>query len=135
MAKTMNLKIPADIEYHAIGDVFGLMIASAGLMAGTMVQQRSFEYWLEDIAILLIAAWFAFRLYRDFLSTMTLYKDVPPRRPQRPRPGVTTVIPEQVIPAQLPAVTLPTPDQVVEEVARRIDEKRVKAQKDSKFNN
>ncbi len=135
MAKTIELKIPADIEYNVIGDAFGLMIASAGLMAGTMVQQRSFDYWLDDIAILLIVAWFAFRLFRDLLSTMTLYKDVPPRKPTRISTEATTVTPEQLIAGQLPAVTLPTPDQVVEEVARRIDEKRVKAQQANKFSN
>lgn len=135
MAKTVELKIPADIEYQAIGDAFGLMIASAGLMAGTMVQQRNFDYWQEDIATLLIVAWFAYRLFRDLLSTMTAYKDLPPRRPIRINSEAASVMPQQVIAGQLPAMTLPTADQVVEEVAKRIDVKRFKAQKANKFTN
>jgi hypothetical protein len=135
MAKSATLKIPSDIEYRVIADAFGLMISSAGLLGGTMVNQRSFDYWLEDIVILVIVAWFLFRLYRDLLSTMTLYKDVPTRRPKRLVAESVSGMPENVVIGQLPAVTLPTADQVVEEVARRIDEKRTKAQKNNKFTN
>lgn len=135
MAKTIGLKIPADIEYHAIGDAFGLLIASAGLLAGTMVQQRSFDFWLEDIAPLLIASWFAFRLFRDLLSTMTAYKDLPSQGPARIYSEGNSAMPKQLIAGQLPASSHPTPDQVMEEVARRLDEKREKAQKANKFTN
>jgi len=135
MAKSAELKIPVDIEYRAIADAFGLLIASSGLLGGTMVNQRSFDYWLDDIVILLIVGWFAFRLYRDLLSTMTLYKDAPPRKPKRLVAESVSGMSDNAVLGQLPAVTLPTADQVVEEVARRIDEKRTKAQKNNKFTN
>jgi len=44
-------------------------------------------------------------------------------------------MPEQVIAGQIPAVTLPSADQVVEEVARRIEAKRAKAEQSNKFTN
>lgn len=135
MAKTVQLKIPSDIEYRVIGNVFGLMFASAGLLAGAMVQQRSFEYWREDIVALLIVAWLGFRLFRNLLSTLMLYKDQPPLRPRQQMHGTSQVMPEQVIAGHLPAVTLPSPEQVVEEVAKRIEAKRIKAEQSNKFTN
>lgn len=135
MAKTVQLKIPSDIEYRVIGNAFGLMFASAGLLAGAMVQQRSFEYWREDIAALLIVAWLGFRLFRNLLSTMMLYKDQPPPRPRQQMHAASHVMPEQVIAGHIPAVTLPSAEQVVEEVAKRIEAKRMKADQANKFTN
>lgn len=135
MAKTVEIKIPSDIEYRVIGNAFGLMFASAGLLAGTMVQQRSFEYWREDVVALLLVAWLGFRLFRNLLSTIMLYKDHPPLRPRKPLPGASPVMPEQVIAGHIPAVTLPSAEQVVEEVARRIEAKRMKAEQSNKFTN
>lgn len=127
MAKTVELKIPADIEFRVIGNAFGLLIASAGLLAGTMVRERSFDYWLEDIVPLLIVAWLGFSFFRNLLSTMTAYSDTPQR------PLATAISPEQVIVGRIPARTGPTPDQVVEEVAKRIDAKKAEAEKRNKF--
>ena len=135
MAKTVQIKIPSDIEYRVIGNAFGLMFASAGLLAGAMVQQRSFDYWREDIVALLIVAWLGFRLFRNMLSTIMLYKDQPPPRSRHQVSGASQVMPEQVIAGQIPAVTVPSADQVVEEVARRIEAKRMKAEQSNKFTN
>ncbi len=126
------MKIPADIEFRVIGNAFGLLIASAGLLAGTMVRERSIDYWLEDIVPLVIVAWLGFRLFRNFLSTMTAYNDSPPLRPIAVA-AARTIKPEQVVVGQIPARTVPTPDQVVEEVAKRIDAKRADAEKKNKF--
>lgn len=43
-------------EFRFIGHLLGTLIASAGLLAGTMMQERSFEYWLEDIVPLALLA-------------------------------------------------------------------------------
>ncbi len=43
-------------EFRLLGNLFGVMIASAGLLAGTMMRERSFDYWLEDIVPLMILA-------------------------------------------------------------------------------
>jgi len=43
-------------EFRLLGNLFGVMIALAGLLAGTMMRERSFDYWLEDIVPLMILA-------------------------------------------------------------------------------
>ncbi|HBA73451.1 MAG: hypothetical protein A2X82_10160 [Geobacteraceae bacterium GWC2_55_20] len=133
MAKTVAIKIPSDIEYRVISNAFGLMFASAGLLAGAMVQQRSFGYWRDDIVMLLIVAWLGFRLFRNLLSTLMLYQDQSPPRPRKAPSGASPVMPEQVIAGQIPAVTVPSAEQVVEEVAKRIEAKRMKAEQSNKF--
>lgn len=129
-AKT--IKIPEDIEYRVISSFFGLLIASAGLFGGTMLHERSFEYWADDLVPLLLAAYMAFRLFRTFIATMTLYQDTP-HRPQRRQ--VHRIHPEQPGQggmAQLPEVPGLTSDQVAAEVARRIEAKKSAAQKKQK---
>ncbi len=41
-------------EYKVLASLFGLMLASAGLLAGTMFRERSFEYWKDDLISLLL---------------------------------------------------------------------------------
>src|ERR1039457_7351154 len=79
MDKTVDIKIPADIEYKVIGNAFGVLITSGGLMAGTMVSQRSFDYWQEDLVPLLLLMVLSYRLMRSFVLTMTAYQGYPPR--------------------------------------------------------
>ncbi len=116
-------KIPSDIEFRVIGNAFGLLIASAGLLGGAMVNQRSFDYWPDDLVPILFALYMAFRLFRNFLSTMLLYQDAPPRR----KPAVQRVRADQSEYPQLPAVPGYTAEQVVEEVARRIEAQKAAA--------
>lgn len=80
MATKEEIKIPADIEFKVIGNALGLLIASAGILAGSMVRMNDIDYWPDDIVPLLISAWMAFRLFRNVLSTMLAYPDVPVRR-------------------------------------------------------
>jgi ABC-type nickel/cobalt efflux system permease component RcnA len=111
MAKSEVVKIPDDIEYRVIGNAFGLLIASAGLLAGEMVRMRSFDYWLNDIAPLLFVSWMVFRLYRNFLSTMTAYHDQTPsvRLPSE-RQILESLRSEQAAVAQITSKTGYTPD-------------------------
>ena len=121
MAKTVEIKIADDIEFRAIANAFGLLIASAGLVAGEMVRQRSFEYWLDDIVPLLFVCWMAFRLYRIFLSTMNAYLDyVPPPSVARDRKIREALKSEQAAVAQISAKTGYSEEQVAAEVAKRI---------------
>lgn len=73
-----TVKIPDDIEYRAIGDAFGLLIACGGLLPGAMVSQRSLEYWLEDIVPLLLIMVMGFRLMRNLMATMLAVQNAPP---------------------------------------------------------
>ncbi|MDD2897550.1 MAG: hypothetical protein PHI31_02435 [Desulfuromonadaceae bacterium] len=133
MAKTVEIKIPGDIEFRVISNAFGFLIASAGLMAGEMVRLRSFDYWLDDIVPLLLLIWMGFRLYRNFLSTITAYQDfIPPAAEIRDRHIRETLRSEKAAVAQIAAKTGYTPEQVVEEVAKRIETKKADALKKGK---
>lgn len=126
-----TLKIPDDIEYRVIGNTFGLLIASAGLVGGTMLNQRSFEYWMDDLVPLVFAGYMAFRLFRNFIATMTLYQDSTPLH----RSAAQRVQAEQVAYAQLPSAPSYSAAQVVEEVAKRIEAQKAEAQKKNKIIN
>ena len=133
MAKTVEIKIADDIEYRVIGNAFGLLIASAGLLAGEMMRQRSFEYWLADIVPLLFVCWMAFRLYRNFLSTMIAYQDfVPAPSVVRDRQIRESLKSEQVAVAQIAAKTGYSAEQVIAEVAKRIEAQKADAMKKNK---
>lgn len=135
MAKTVEVKIAADIEFRVISNAFGLLIASAGLLAGEMVRLRSFDYWMVDCVPLLLLLWMGFRLYRNFLSTMTAYQDfVPSPGVARDRQIRDTLKSERATVAQIAAKTGYTADQVVEEVAKRIEAQKAEAVKKNKNN-
>lgn len=127
-----TVKIPSDIEFRVIGNAFGLLISSAGLLGGTMFNQRSFEYWMDDLVPLLFVAYMAIRLFRNFLSTLTLYEDAPPLRRSATAQRVQQDLPAY---AQLPSVPSYSAEQVVEEVARRIESQKADALKKNKMMN
>jgi len=122
-SKTVKIKIADDIEYRVIGNTYGLLIASAGLLAGEMVHQRSFEYWPNDIVPLLFTSWMAFRLYRNFISTMVAYQDyVPPPAVLRDRKVREALKAEHASVAEIAARTGLSEEEVAAEVARRVAE-------------
>ncbi len=135
MAKTAEIKIPDDIEFRVIGNAFGLLIASAGLLVGEMVRQRSFDYWMDDIVPLILLIWMGFGLFRNFISTMMLYQDAPSQR-HHPAAGASHIQGERVIAGQIPAKSgfkpSYTPEQVVEQVARRIEAQKAEVLKKTK---
>ena len=133
MTKTVEIKIPDDIEYRVIANMFGLLIASAGLLAGEMVRLRSFDYWLDDIVPLILMTWMGFRMYRNFLSTMNAYHDVtPPPSVVRERNINEVIRSEPAAVAQIAAKTGYTQEQVVAEVAKRIEAQKAEAAKKNK---
>jgi len=134
VAKTVEIKIPEDIEYRVMGNAFGLLIASAGLLAGDMVRHRNFDYWFVDIVPVILVAWMGFRLYRNFLSTMNAYQDAPPHI-LRPASGASPIHGEQVIAGQIAAKPGYSADQVVAEVAKRIEAQKAEALKKNKSTN
>ncbi len=124
---TAEIKIPADIEYRVIGNAFGLMIACGGLLAGNMMAEQSLDYWREDIVPLLLALFLVYRLMRNLLLTMAAYEP-PPKAPPTPvsKENIQRV---HATVAQLPESTNLTPEQVAEEVARRIEAQKAAAVK------
>ena len=136
MEKSVELKIPADIEYRVLGNAFGLLIASAGILAGEMVRQRSFDYWLNDIVPLVFLAWMGFRMYRNLLSTMNAYPDViHPDALASDWQIRESLKAEPAAVAQIASKTGFTADQVVAEVAKRIEAQKAEAIKKNKFTN
>lgn len=134
MAKSVEIKIPDDIEFRVIGNAFGVLIASAGLLAGEMIRLRSFDYWLDDIVPLLLLFWMTFRLFRNFLSTMNAYQDVP-QQGMHPAPSASPIKNEQVATAQISAKPSYSAEKVVEEVAKRIEAQKADALKKNKMIN
>lgn len=128
MAKTAAIKVSVDIEYVVLGNFLGVLIASGGLLAGTMVREGSTAYWPEDLVPLLLVAFMGIRLVRSFIKALLI--DHVPRRAQQHHPspqGRQSVTPEAVAMAQLPPVPGYTPDQVLEAVAKRIENNKAKA--------
>jgi ABC-type nickel/cobalt efflux system permease component RcnA len=134
VAKTVEMKIPEDIEFRVMGNAFGMLIASAGLLAGEMVRMRSFDYWLDDIVPLLILAWSGFRLFRNFLSTMNAYQNIPAQGVHS-APVESRLQGENVITGQIASKPKYSAEQVVEEVAKRIEAQKAEALKKNKFTN
>lgn len=134
MAKSVEIKVPEDIEFHVMSNALGMLIASAGLLAGEMLRLRSFDYWLDDIVPLLLLLWLGFRMYRNFLSTMNVYHDVPAQG-VHPAPATSRLQSEKVIAGQIAAKPGYSADKVVEEVAKRIEAQKAEALKKNKFTN
>lgn len=127
MAKTAEIRIPADIEYRVIGNAFGLLIASGGLLGGAMMSQRSLEYWREDIVPLGLVFLLGYRLMRNILSTVIACQGAPPRSASPvSRENIQRV---HATVARLPETASYTPEQVIEEVARRIESQKAGAVK------
>ena len=134
MAKTVEIKIPEDIEFCVIGNAFGLLIASAGLLAGEMLRLHSFDYWLNDIVPLLLVIWMGFRLFRNFLSTMNAYQEVPAQE-QRHVSGSSPIQRQLIITGQIPDKPSYSADKVLEEVTKRIEGKKAEVLKKNKSTN
>lgn len=128
-----TIKVPDDIEFRVITNALGLMIASGGLMAGAMVRERSFEFWLYDIVPLLFSCFLAYRLYRTFLTLMmSSESDFGAQQRVRTSEQLRS---ESAAVARISAKTGFTEQQVLEEVAKRIETKKTEAMKNNKFTN
>jgi hypothetical protein len=131
MAKAaVGTKIPQDIEYRVIGNAFGLLIASGGLLAGAMVSQRSFQYWQEDIVPLGLLVFMGYRLFTGLVSTMTAYQDAP-HHPRKSSPTQNEKVrPDPAVMAKLSAPNPTfTTEQVVDEVVKRIEAQKAEQAK------
>jgi hypothetical protein len=130
---TLVTKIPDDIEFRAIGNAFGVLIAAGGLLAGAMVTERSLDYWQEDIVPLGLLIFMGLRLMRNLMASVTLYHEMPLRPAAPHRESVAS---EPMAMPQLPSTSEFSPEQVVEEVVKRIEAQKAeqsrKAEKQAK---
>jgi hypothetical protein len=136
-SEAVGNKQPQDLEIAVIGNAFCLLIASTGLLAGSMAANLSLEYWREDIMALAITGFMGIRLLRNLMDVMTLYQETPQVRPHRRTEAQerVNVQPEGVVMGQIPAVSSFSQDQVVEEVVKRIETKKAEAAKKNQFTN
>lgn len=125
-AKTLEIKVPDDIEYRIIGDLIGVLLSSAGLLGGTMMVQTSIDYWFEDVVPLVLVVFFGYRLFRRIITYVTACQLTPMR---------AVPVTSQRPPAE-PATSTQgkggggremSPEEVVAGVMKRIDEKRAGA--------
>jgi hypothetical protein len=136
-SEAVGSKQPQDIEIAVIGNAFCLLIASAGLLAGSMAANLSLSYWREDVAVLAITAVMGIRLLRNLMDVMTQYLETPQvlhhqRAETKERVNVQS---EGVVMAQIPAVSSFSEDQVIEEVVKRIETQKAEAVKKNRFTN
>jgi len=131
--QAVELKVLQDIEIKVIGNAFGVLIAAGGLLAGTMVSQRSFEYWPEDIMPLALLVFMGYRLVRNIIATITACQVVS----NQPHPAVHReyVQPDQASFAQIPGPKSYTAEEVLDAVAKRIESQKEEAVKKNKMIN
>lgn len=124
-AKTLEITVPDDIEYRIIGDLIGVLMASAGLLGGTMMVQASIDYWLEDVVPLVLLIFFGYRLFRRLITFVTACQLTPVRRvpvtSQRSSSEPATSTQSKSAGREM------SPEEVVAGVMKRIDEKRAGA--------
>ena len=134
--KSADIKIPEDIEMRIIGNFFGLLVASGGLLGGAMLSERSFDYWRDDIVTLCLLGIIIFRLlgngrdgYRIFLLEESIAGAGISRSSSRNESVVTreAIQREHATIAQLPASADLSPEKVVEEVVKRIEAQKAEA--------
>ena len=133
-SEAVGSKQPQDIEITVIGNALCLLIGAAGLLAGSMAANLSLEYWRDDIVALAITVVMGIRLLRSLMDAMTLYQETPREHHHR-RAEVqerVNVQPEGVVKGQIPAVSSFSPEQVVEEVVKRIETQKAVAAKKNK---
>jgi hypothetical protein len=136
-SEAVGSKEPQDIEIAVIGNAFCLLIASAGLLAGSMAANLSLAYWREDIVVLAITAVMGIRLLRNLMDVMTQYLETPQvlhhnLEETQERVNVQS---EGVVMGQIPAVSSFSEDKVLEEVVKRIEMKKAEAGMKNKFTN
>ena len=134
--KSTEIKIPEDIENRVLGNLFGLLIVCGGLLGGTMLGERSFAYWRQDIVPLGLLAIIVFRLlgnsidlFRTFLLEESIRSSSIMRAQSNPESVVTRekIQREHATIAQLPASPELSPEKVVEEVVKRIEAQKAEA--------
>ncbi len=129
-------------EFRFLGNLFGALMASAGLLAGTMMHERDLDYWLEDIVPLLLLL---FTLRGLIKSSMELAKDSIYYEEQKRHVLEALAKQEQMAAADsegtdsgIPKIASKThysEEEVIDAVSKRIEQKRGEATKKNKLVN
>ncbi len=119
--KPVIKRINSDVEFRAIGNAFALLIILVGLLAGEALHLMSYHYWYDDIIVLILLVWLTYRLFKNILSTMNVYKNaiIPDLHPAPEREAIQG---EEVVSGQIPIKKrIFSPEEVVDQVAKRIE--------------
>ncbi len=123
-------------EYRILANLFGLLLAASGLLAGTMVRERSLDYWQDDLVpllILLLAGRGVLKHGMDLMRDSMVYAEkkqvVDAFLAKQPQ----TVSPELGELPRLAAKSHYSEEEVLEAVGKRIEEQRGQAAKKNKF--
>ncbi len=126
-------------EFRFLGNLFGLLMAAAGLLAGTMVREGSFDYWLEDIVPLLLLGMTLRGLIK---SAMELAKDSIYYEEKKKQVAEALMRQQELMAAmaesegELPKIAAKpkySEEEVLEAVSKRIEQQRDEAVKKNKL--
>lgn len=128
-------------EFRFLGNLFGALMASAGLLAGTMMHEGSTDYWLDDIVPLLLLA---FTLRGLIKSALELAKDSIFYEEQKKQVLEAMAKQEEMAASmaetgqELPRITTKhkySEEEVLEAVSKRIEQNREEGLKKNKIVN
>lgn len=127
-------------EFRFLGNLFGLLMAAAGLLAGTMVRERSTDYWLEDLVPLLLLlitlrgmVKSAMDLTRDSIYYQEQKKQVSEALARQQRQMEAMAAADMGDLPRLSAKPQYSEQEVLDAVSRRIEQQREEAMKKNKL--
>lgn len=118
-------------EFSFLGNLFGVMLSCTGLLAGSMVRERSFDYWLEDLMpllLLLITARGVIRSGLDLINDSIFYEEQ--KKYAAEALAMRSQLEEDEL--ELPKIapkskTQYTEEEILEAVSKRIEQNRAAA--------
>lgn len=123
-------------EYRVLANLFGVLLACAGLLAGTMVHERSLEYWQSDLVpllILLVTGRGLLKSSMDLMRDSMVYSEKKQVLDAFMAKQNEILTPESGEIPKLAAKPHYSEDEVLEAVSKRIEQQRDKAAKTNKF--
>lgn len=123
-------------EYRVLANFFGVLLACAGLLAGTMVHERSLDYWQNDLVpllILLITGRGLLKSSMDLMRESMVYSEKKHVLEAFLAKQGEVLTPETGEMPKLTAKPHYSEDEVLEAVSKRIEQQRDKAVKTNKF--
>lgn len=138
----VSLELSDGAEYKVLANLFGVLLACAGLLSGTMFRERSLDYWADDIMPLVILL---FCMRGLLMSSIRLIREsvlyAEQQRTVKAFLGKQHEVLDQ-LPGELSSAAPKasskqgfSEDEVLEAVSKRIEQQREKAAKSNKFAN
>lgn len=123
-------------EYRVLANFFGVLLACSGLLVGTMVHERSLDYWQSDLVpllILLITGRGLLKSSMDLMRDSMVYGEKKQVLEAFLAKQSEVLTPEPGEMPKLAAKPHYSEEEVLEAVSKRIEQQRDKAVKTNKF--